>query len=125
MADTKSSQDASSGFCGCLFLMGIALFFLFLFSDGGSSGSADQVLRQERDAQVDAFQRASDLNDLGDPDAARQVLREREAHLNERIQDIRSSGSYSADDRERMLSPMETERDSLRGFGEQYDSLGR
>ena len=125
MADTKSSPDASAGFCGCLFVMGIALFVLFLFSGGGSSGSADHVLRQERDAQVEAFQRASDLNNLGDPDAARQVMREREAHLNERIQEIQSSSSYSAEDRERMLSPMELERDTLRQSGQQYDRIGR
>jgi len=89
------------------------------------SGSADHVLRQERDANVEAAERASELNASGDPDAARGVMRERESHLNERIDEIRSSSSYSEEDKERMLRPMEAERDSLQRFGQEYASIGQ
>jgi hypothetical protein len=52
-------------------------------------------------------------------------MRERESHLNERIDEIRSSSSYSEEDKERMLRPMEAERDSLQRFGQEYDSIGQ
>lgn len=125
MVGSSVSRARLSGFGGRLFSLGLIAACLLLFGCGASGGSADHVLRQERDANVEAAERASELNASGDPDAARGVMRERESHLNERIDEIRSSSSYSEEDKERMLRPMEAERDSLQRFGQEYDSIGQ
>lgn len=105
--------------------MGLAWLSLFLLSGSGPGGPANEVPGQERDAQVDPVDGTPGFEASGDPEASRQVLREREAHLDGRIQEVRSSRTYTEEERERVLGPLQAERDRLHRFRLEYDRLGR
>lgn len=127
MAENKNEDGAMWG-CAVLVLLVAVLLFSHLMSGGGAPSSkarAQKVLSEERDAaryNVDEIEAAGSS---GDHDRVEALIRARNAHLQEKIQDIESSSEFTSEDKERILRPMRMEAETMGTAVEGYDGLSR
>lgn len=127
MAENKNEDGAMWG-CAVLVLLVAVLLSSHLMSGGGAPSSkarAQKVLSEERDAARYTVDEMEAAGSSGDHDRVEALFRARNAHLQERIQEIESSSEFTSEDKERILRPMRMEAETMGTAVEAYDGLSR